>query len=119
MKAKILIATLALFAAVSISSAQNQKSTTTKTETKKSCYVDANNNNVCDNYENKTCTKGNGKGLMDGSGKGKGKCNRNGYGNGHRNGRCCGQAANSQNKKGPNYVDANKNGICDNRETAK
>jgi len=117
MKTKILIATLALFAAVSISSAQTQKGTTTKTETKKSCYVDANNNNVCDNYENKTCTTGNGKGLMDGSGKGNG--NRNGYGNGRRNGRCRVLAANTQNRKGPNYVDANKNGVCDNRETTK
>lgn len=117
MKAKILIATLALFAAVSISSAQNQKAATTKTETKKSCYVDANNNNVCDNYENKTCTKGNGKGLMDGSRKGKTNGNGNGYG--CRNGKCRGQVANTQNRKGPNYVDVNKNGICDNRETSK
>ena len=56
--------------------AQTAKSTSTKQETQKSCYVDANNNGVCDNYENKTCKKENGK--RDGKGncanKGKGDC---------------------------------------------
>lgn len=37
----------------------------TTTNGKKACYVDANNNKVCDKYENHTCKGGNGTGALD------------------------------------------------------
>lgn len=39
--------------------------TTPATTGKKPCYVDANNNKVCDKYENHTCKGGNGTGAPD------------------------------------------------------
>lgn len=121
MKIKFFMAALAVVAATAFLSAQTPKTDTKTTDTKttnvktnqakKSCYVDANNNGVCDNYENKTCTTGNGKGMMDGSGKGNGKGCHQGKGNGH----CHGCKANG-NGHGANYVDANNNGVCDHRE---
>lgn len=59
----ILMATL-----VSSSVALGQNSPATKsgaTTEKKPCYVDANNNKVCDRYENHTCKGGNGTGAPD------------------------------------------------------
>ena len=61
MKTKVILTVLALIATIGLISAQNTKAETSKSASKKTCYVDANNNNVCDNYENKTCTQGNGK----------------------------------------------------------
>jgi hypothetical protein len=117
MKTKVILTALALIASVGFISAQNTKAETSKAETKKSCYVDANKNGVCDKHEDKSCTKGNGKGLQDGSGQGNGKGVHKGNG-------CCGANHNNQglkpeNGKGPNYVDANNNGICDHREVIK
>lgn len=106
MKAKMYLAAFALIATASLVSAQGQKKST-NSESKKSCYVDANNNNVCDKHEDKSCTQGNGKGLHDGSGNGKGLHNGNGHGNGNGQGK--------GNKKGANYVDTNKDGVCDNK----
>jgi len=101
MKAKMYLAAFAIMATAGLVSAQSQE----KSESKKSCYVDANNNNICDKHENKTCANGNGKGLMDGSGKGKGL--QNAKGNGQKQGK--------GNKRGANFVDANKDGVCDNK----
>lgn len=116
MKTNLFFVAIAFLAMGSFVKAQTStpNSTTTNDKAKtvyKSCYVDANHNNICDHYENKTCTRGNGKGLMNGNGNGYG----NGYGKGKGNGRCynCGKG------HGPNFVDANKNGICDHRETTK
>jgi len=109
MKAKEILIVLALITTIGIVSAQNNKTTATKSEVKKECYVDANKNNVCDKNENKTCTVGNGKGLRDGSGNGQGL--RNGKGRRNGTGNC--------KSKGANFVDANNNGVCDNRETTK
>jgi len=99
MKAKVILTALAFIASLGIASAQTAQNQTKKSESKQSCYVDANKNNVCDNYENKTCTKGNGPRQAN--------CSRKRQGNGQRNG------------KGANYVDANKNGVCDNKEVTK
>lgn len=105
MKTKVILTALALIASVGLISAQNTKTETSKTESKKSCYVDANKNGVCDKSEDKSCKEGNGQGLHNGNG-------------------CCGGNHNNQglkngNGRGPNYVDANNNGICDHRETIK
>lgn len=113
MKAKVILTAVAVFASLSFAAAKETKSTTT--ESKKSCYVDANNNNLCDKYEDKSCTTGNGKGLQDGSG------NRNGKGKGlhNGNGRRNGNGYGHHNRNGNNYVDANKNNVCDHNEVKK
>lgn len=107
MKAKVMFMAVALVAMTGAVYAQS----TAKQQTKQGVnYVDANKNGVCDNYENGkggNNPKGDGVRLKDGSGRtsGKGK----GCGN-------CQGMRNGQGKRGKNYVDANKNGICDNRE---
>jgi hypothetical protein len=90
MKAKVILTAVALFASLGMVMAQETKTNTS--ESKKSCYVDANNNNLCDKHEDKSCTTGEGKGLKDGSGnkdgKGKGTGPKDGTGKGHKNGDC-------------------------------
>ena len=94
------------------------------------CFVDANNNGVCDSYENGTCKVGNGKGLQDGSGRGQGLRNGSGrrgggnqaIGQGRGRGGNAGQGLRNGSGRGnggraANFVDANNNGICDRRET--
>ncbi len=110
MKTKLIITALAFVATIGVATAQNQNQTkkqeTTSTQ-RGPAFVDANNNGVCDNFENGTPgnPKANGRqALRDGSGKGQGRAqgNRTGLRNGKGS--------------GVNFVDANKNGICDRRE---
>ena len=107
MKAKVIFMAVALVAMTGAVYAQS----TAKQKTQQGVnYVDENKNGVCDNYENGkggNNPKGDGVRLKDGSGRtsGKGK----GCGN-------CQGMRNGQGNRGKNYVDANKNGICDNRE---
>ncbi|MEA4983648.1 MAG: hypothetical protein VB066_13150 [Paludibacter sp.] len=108
MKAKVIFMAVALVAMTGAVYAQS----TAKQKTQQGVnYVDENKNGVCDNYENGkggNNPKGDGVRSKDGSGrtssKGKGCC-----------GNCQGMR-NGQGNRGKNYVDANKNGICDNRE---
>lgn len=111
MKAKVILTAMAVVATFGVLSAQTAKTQTSKSESKKACYVDANKNNVCDKAENKTCT-GQGKGLRDGSGQGNksGQCLRDG--SGRKSGKGKG------NGKGPNFVDANNDGVCDNNKVS-
>lgn len=102
MKRKIIIAAMALFTTLGLSAQTPQKTTT---ENRKTCFVDKNNNRVCDKHEDGTCTTGNGKGLQDASGR------KNGKGKGKRDG-----SGKANGGKGANFVDNNKNGVCDNRE---
>lgn len=113
MKTKMVLIALSFMATLGLS-AQTPK--TQKTAKQKSCYVDTNNNNVCDKYENGTCTVGNGKGLAlrDGSGRKNGRGNGKGKGQGLRDG-----SGRANGGKGANYVDKNNNGVCDNRENSK
>jgi len=108
MKAKVFFAAIMLIAASGVASAQNANQSK-NSESRKSCYVDANKNGVCDNFESGKCTVGKGKGLRDGSGRKNG--NRQGRGCGKRDG-----SGRANGGKGANYVDANNNGICDHRE---
>jgi len=110
MKVKAIFAAIMLIAAVGVASAQNTNQTK-NSESRKTCYVDANKNGVCDNYENGKCAVGNGKGLRDGSGRKNGNGQGRGYGKRDGSGRANGG-------RGANYVDANNNGICDHRENA-
>jgi len=86
MKTKLILTAMAFFATVGIVLAQ--ETTSNATETKKSCYVDANNNNLCDKHDDKSCATGEGKGLKDGTGnkngKGKGTGPKDGTGKGKR-----------------------------------
>ena len=102
MKAKIFLAGLALVVVAAFASAQNpvgkkgNGNGTCNGTVKCSTFVDANNNGVCDTYENRTTNasvkKGNGTGTCTGNGQGQGK------------------------GKGKNFVDANNNGVCDTYE---
>ncbi len=102
MKAKIFLTGLALVVVTAFASAQNPQSG--KGNGHGSCngtanctaFVDANNNGICDTYENRT-PNATGK-----KGKGNGTCTGNGQGQGKG--------------KGKNFVDANNNGVCDTYE---
>jgi hypothetical protein len=119
MKTKLLISGLAFMAFTTLASAQNSgvSSSQPKSSTEKaSALVDTNNNGICDNFENKTpnasnCRRsganccGMGGSQMKGQGNGSGM-GRNRFGMGQGKGR------------GRNFVDADKNGICDNFEAS-
>lgn len=112
MKTKLAIAVLALVATAGLASAQNQ----TRNQTKKQettaiqrgpSFVDKNNNGICDNFESGKPGNPNANGrqaLCNGTGKGQGRGQQNGAGLYNGKGR------------GTNFIDANKNGICDRRE---
>ncbi len=119
MRAKLFLTGIALTALTTIAftqqpgSGQGQRNGTGKG----AAYVDANKNGICDNYENKTANFArhgkNGAVCMGGCGQ------RSGQGCGRR----AGQEGSAQNQgrcqgKGRNFVDADKNGICDYYEAA-
>jgi hypothetical protein len=120
MKTKLLISGLALMALTTLASAQNSgvSSSQPKSGTEKaSTFVDTNNNGICDNYEKNAANTSNcrrsgvnnccglGRRQMQGKGNGSGM-GRNRFGMGQGKGR------------GRNFVDADKNGICDNFEAS-
>jgi len=122
MKTKLLITGLAFLALTTIVNAQNkttvQNQQTTPPITTGS-YVDANNDGICDNIgtassynrngrrmENASAT-GNRRGMVAGQGRGTARGQGRGMRPGHGQGRVHG---------GGNFVDADKNGICDFRE---
>lgn len=121
MKAKVFIAIVAFMAAGSMASAQNTPTNQPKNqnENRRGCYVDVNKNNLCDNFENKTCKRVNARGVCDGSGRVSGL--RNGAGRQKGNGKALAQGRRDGSGKGQggNYKDVNKNGICDYRENRK
>jgi hypothetical protein len=108
MKTKLFLTGLALAALVTVASAQTTANNAKNGRGTRTSFVDNNKNGVCDNYENRSGGRqGNayckGKGRQNGRGNGKGLGKGNGRGNGTGNGQ-------------RQFVDANKNGICDNRE---
>lgn len=84
MKTKVLLIGLAMAAFTTAGFAQEKSNATNADQAKKSCFVDKDNNGVCDNFEKGTCTIGTGKGLMDGTGYRQGL--RDGSGAGRRDG---------------------------------
>lgn len=115
MKTKLFITGLALIAITTMASAQNRGTGQGKQNVadKGVAYVDANKDGVCDNYKGRT---------LDSS-AGRGNNSRNSTGQGHKHGHvrsCNGQGQGQGQGQGSqrNFVDADKNGICDNRETA-
>lgn len=146
MRTKLFISALAVALSIGIVTAQNQnqvKKEETTTTQNGPAFVDKNNDGVCDNLENGTSRNPNANGkqrLLDGSGRkqGKGKGQaigaRDGSGreqgvgrrqavgardeNGVAQGRGPGKGTGLRNGKGSaaNFVDANKNDVCDRRE---
>jgi len=84
MKAKLFLVGLAMTAFAATGMAQEKVNEVKTTQEKRACFVDKDNNGLCDNFENGTCTIGNGKGLRDGSGNRQGL--RDGSGAGRRDG---------------------------------
>ena len=113
MKIKIWISALAVVALSNFAMAQETPSgkgtAPVNTNIKRPAFVDNNKDGICDNFAvNQGKGNGNGAGRGQGlrRGNGQGTCNGRGPGQGNR----CGKG------RGSNFVDANKNGICDHRE---
>jgi hypothetical protein len=107
MTTKLIISALAFLAITTIASAQNNGTQNRQRDFtgKGIAYVDANKNGICDNFENSVSTNSPRKRL------GNGKCC--GMRQGQRGmGRGMGQGQGRR----LNFVDANKNGICDYNE---
>jgi hypothetical protein len=109
MKTKLIISLLAFLAITALASGQNNgvNFTPQNGKGKGMAYVDANNNGICDNYENRTSGTCSGKKT--------------------ENFRCCGQGQRQGDGQkglykgkghGRNFVDADKNGVCDHNDTS-
>lgn len=100
MKTKQIISGLALIAITTIASAQSNKVPPCQKNSTGTgvAYIDANNNGICDNFENSPKTVAQRK--RGGNG---GNCQAGARGRGTGQGQ----------GKGRNFVDADKNGICD------
>lgn len=123
MKTKLFITALAIVAATAMASAQEKRTAQDQkavTRTSAGTYVDADNNGICDYYElrGRNARKGYGmgkaraaysrQGMAAGQGRGLRPAQGRGMGPGQGKGLAPG---------GPYFVDENKNGICDLRET--
>jgi hypothetical protein len=105
MRTKLFITGLAFMALTTMLSAQNNKETRNQQtgQVTGRAFVDANKNGICDNFENSAQNVPDGKRnyycRFNGKGQGQGQRLRNGTAPGSgRNG---------------NFVDADKNGVCD------
>lgn len=112
MKTKLLITAAALIVFTALASAQD-KATDQKqqnTPNRGIAWVDADNDGICDNLNaNRSAgPRGNRTGYMRGAGQGQGQGRKMGMG---QRGMGQGKGYNR------NFVDADKNGICDFRET--
>jgi len=120
MKTKILFTALALIAALTLANAQDtipRGQRLLNGTGRGPAYIDANNNKICDYYEQGTPggprgqrnvnVRGRGAGWGQGYGRGQG------YGPGRGNGRGQGYGPGRGFGRGRNFVDADKNGICD------
>lgn len=125
MKTRLFI-TMAAFVALTITaSAQASVKTSAPAQQGKNqgiAWVDNNHNGVCDNYENGTRmrlgqTAGKGQAVSHGRGMGTGRGQGMAQGRGARRGQGMAQGRGTGRGQGPNFIDENKNGICDYRET--
>jgi len=123
MKTRLFITALAIAAVTAMASAQEKSTAQDQkavTQASAGNYVDADDNGVCDYYEANGRNNGNGRkmgnaraahgrqGMAAGQGRGMRAAHGRGMGPGQGKGLAPG---------GPNFVDENKNGICDLRET--
>ena len=112
MKTKLLITGLTFMALTTLVSAQNQGAGQRQMngKGKGTTFVDANKNGICDNYENRTSTSTTSTGYNNCQG-----CRR---GQRHGQGQGSGQGGMRQGRgNNRNFIDENKNGVCDFRET--
>ncbi len=112
MKTKLIISGLAFLAITALANGQNMgvNSPSQNSTGKGRAYVDANNNGTCDNYENRATNNSSCRRYANFNYCGQGQ------GQGQRHGK--GQKAWSQGQgRGKNFVDADKNGICDHNDT--
>lgn len=108
MKTRILFTGLAFFAITSIGFSQNiqTQGQPGRNQCNNSRFVDENKNGICDNYENHMA--------------GQGKRNGNGFCGGNRSqGQHMQGKMNGQQGRCMNFVDENKNGICDRIEDSQ
>jgi len=122
MKTRLLITGLALIALTTMVEAQN--SDTVKKQPyvtgNRPAYVDANNDGICDNYgtNRSNARTGRGNGNCIGCGQGLGQGQNQGQRQGQGQGRGLGPGQGRGLAPGGRFfVDENKNGICDLRET--
>jgi hypothetical protein len=110
MRAKLFLTGIALTALTTIAFTQQPGSGQGQGhgKGKASSFVDANKNGICDNYENKTAN-------IDGKSKNGTACMG---GCSQRAGQGSGQNKETGRGKGRNFVDADKNGVCDYYEAA-
>lgn len=128
MKTKLFISGLAFMALTTLAIAQSADQAPAKPQTgtvKEANFVDANNNGICDNFENNGTNAANCKGPGAVSCCGQGKKQMMGRGQGMGAGSGMGQKrmgtgmGMGQGKgMGKNFVDADNNGICDKFEAA-
>ena len=118
MKTKLFIAAAALIIFTALADAQDKAANKDQQNTSNNrgvAWVDANNDGICDNFEARKSGdfRGKGQGLMRGGRQGQGQ------GQGQGMGPCgMGTAGMGQGRgNGRNFVDADKNGICDFRDT--
>ncbi len=123
MKTKLFITGLAFTALATMAAAQNKSAAQYQkavTQSARGNYSDENKNGVCDYYEANGRFNGNGhrmgnaqtsqcrRGMVSGQGRGKVMVQGRGMGPGKGRGAAPG---------GKNFIDEDKNGICDLRET--
>ena len=126
MKTRLFFTAAAFMALAVIASAQTSGQTTQKApqgQAQGSAWVDADNDGVCDNYESGARQgRGPGKGQCQAAGTGRGQGRGQGQGLHNRQGRGQGLAAGTGHgrgiRRGPAFVDANNDGVCDNLTTA-
>ena len=134
MKTRLFFTVAAFIAMTAIATAQTVQQTPDQTGRGRAAgnvYVDADKDGVCDNYENGTRPgrraysagenqtaanrgPGKGQGLAQGprNGQGRGQAVATGRGAGQGQGTAPGRGR--YNGQGPAFVDANKDGVCDN-----
>mgnify|MGYP002400110393 CR=1 FL=1 len=149
MKTKLFLSAAVLMALTALVSAQTAQTAPQvqpgQGQAAGNAWVDANNDGVCDNFENGTrpgrraysagenqaaANRGprKGQGMMAGRGAGKGQGMTAGRGAGRGHGMMTGRGPGRghrvapgrglHNGQGPAFVDANKDGVCDNLATA-
>jgi hypothetical protein len=117
MKTRLFLSAVVLTALTVVATAQTNNQTNVPAgqgRNQGAARVDANNDGVCDNFEKGTPAA---KGRMNGQRAGKGKMQHRGQGIARGNGQGKGNGQGRFNGKGPAFIDADKDGICDNIKT--
>jgi hypothetical protein len=121
MKTKLFISALAFMALTTLAAAQSKEVSSPAPQSgtgKGMNFVDTDKNGICDNYENNAPIVSNCRRSEANNCCCLGRRQMHGYGNG--SGRSQGMRKGMRQDKGhgKNFVDMNKNGICDNFEAA-